>query len=498
MPINRITSVVCLLACMMAGVSTASAKTIYVNANAVADTGNGASEATAKKYLGSAVALMGNGGDTVMVMDGVYSNVKDRLDYAALRSGSSSQGYNVIRAQHDGLAVIKAGFDFYGGRTPLPLSYLRFEGLKWDTQEVKAVIGNHIKFLRCAFQGGPPLDNASNLDIGTNDFTPGAQYILIEDSWLYGPGGRYNISIYNSDAVILRRVVVRHDGGWSDSEGDPEAGINFYNSSNVEIQNSIVLDSNLATYKYWESAFYSVSNDSSANHNRNTRITGSISLNNLHDGFSYDDSVATINARLENSVAWGTDGGVSVNGGAHQLFVDHVLIGNTAGHALANWSSQGATLSVTNSIFYRNPGDAFHGPGFTQSNNNCSSGGNCGAAAKSYDAAANGLSYLPRIENPSTLRSDDIGITGDQLTQRIGVSGTLFGDPGYATGAGDNLWPWPNEVRLKNDMCASMAVTRGFCSAPSLTEYVWTALGNPAPPSLPMSAPTKLRAIKSH
>ena len=60
---------------------------------------------------------------------------------------------HVIRAQHDGMATIKTGFDFYGGKTSVPLSYLQFEGLKWNTQEVKAVVGNHIKFLRCAFQG---------------------------------------------------------------------------------------------------------------------------------------------------------------------------------------------------------------------------------------------------------------------------------------------------------------------------------------------------------
>jgi hypothetical protein len=39
--------------------------------------------------------------------------------------------------------------------------------------------------------------------------------------------------------------------------------------------------------------------------------------------------------------------------------------------------------------------------------------------------------------------------------------------------------PWPNEARIKTEMCAG--VTRGFCSATSLTDYIWGYLGNPAP-----------------
>src|SRR5205085_856804 len=44
------------------------------------------------------------------------------------------------------------------------------------------------------------------------------------------------------------------------------------------------------------------------------------------------------------------------------------------------------------------------------------------------------------------------------------------------------LWPWPNEARIKSEMCSG--TTRGFCSSPSLTQYIWEAAGNPMPANL--------------
>jgi hypothetical protein len=45
-------------------------------------------------------------------------------------------------------------------------------------------------------------------------------------------------------------------------------------------------------------------------------------------------------------------------------------------------------------------------------------------------------------------------------------------------------------------MCSDAGVTRGFCSKASLTEYIWTYLGNPVPsdfgPPPPASSPCDL------
>src|SRR5207244_824530 len=49
------------------------------------------------------------------------------------------------------------------------------------------------------------------------------------------------------------------------------------------------------------------------------------------------------------------------------------------------------------------------------------------------------------------------------------------------------LWPWPNEARIKAEMCAD--TTRGFCSAKrldgvsagTLTSYIWEYENQPLP-----------------
>ena len=65
--------------------------------------------------------------------------------------------------------------------------------------------------------------------------------------------------------------------------------------------------------------------------------------------------------------------------------------------------------------------------------------------------------------------------------QRIGRHGTLFGEPGFDQLTSEELWPWPEEGRLKEDLCAG-GVSRGFCKVShSLTEYLWSHLGSTSP-----------------
>ena len=55
------------------------AATYYVDTAAAADSGSG-SQASPKKYIQSAVALMSsNGGDEVVIAPGTYSNAKDAI-----------------------------------------------------------------------------------------------------------------------------------------------------------------------------------------------------------------------------------------------------------------------------------------------------------------------------------------------------------------------------------------------------------------------------------
>ncbi|MFZ2650123.1 MAG: hypothetical protein WA210_08445, partial [Burkholderiaceae bacterium] len=195
--------------------------TYYVDANAADDSGNG-SLSRPKKYIGSGAALMSSsGGDTLIVKAGTYSNPLDAI--GKLVSGKAG-AWNIIRAEVDGTVTITAPLNI-----PLGDHYLQFEGLKWEGPTEKGINGRFVKMLRCAFKDGPATGNTVVLGIGTSNATPGAQYILVEDSYVYGAGGRYKILVYNSDKVILRRIVARHQDGWSDTKGDPQAVVSLYN-----------------------------------------------------------------------------------------------------------------------------------------------------------------------------------------------------------------------------------------------------------------------------
>ncbi len=112
--------------------------------------------------------------------------------------------------------------------------------------------------------------------------------------------------------------------------------------------------------------------------------------------------------------------------------------------------------------------------------------------------------YPIRIESGSTLDGSGYGGAdiGANITKRYGANGAFHGDSGYETLSDVDLWPWPNEDRIKADMAAeySSKVTekRGFCTDAAnprtntgkvtLTSYIWEYLGNNIPDNLYQSS----------
>jgi len=122
-----------------------------------------------------------------------------------------------------------------------------------------------------------------------------------------------------------------------------------------------------------------------------------------------------------------------------------------------------------------------------------------------------GLKYPVRIEDGSNLQGVGEGGAdiGANIIKRYGVSGTLYGETGYNTLTDEDLWPFPNEDKIKERMKvynrwdpydnidpnnASNPDTyvngaRGFCAdgnglyggSITLTSYIWESLGNPCP-----------------
>lgn len=421
------------------------------------------------------------GGDVLILADGEYDDVNDKILRATKIRNGKPGAYNVIKAESDGQVILKENFDL-----PLSAAFLQFEGLKWHSPRTKGIAGHHLKFLRCSFSGGPPTGNSASVSIGTNDQTPGAQYILFEDSWVYGPGGRYKVLIFNAEFVVLRRTVVRHDGGWTYDGRNPQGGITIYNSKDVQLQNTIVFDSDLQ-YVGWEAGIYLVKNSDTKTlpFQTGTFVRGSIIFNLSKRAIGVEGWGRVQGARFEDSVIWNAGEGLSLNNGSHTATVRGMTVGKVAGTAFAIWGGAESSLDVRNSIVAES-GTAFRQQAgrVTHSFNNCFRSGSCTSVGESrVDPKKNGLLYLPRIEQGSRLKNsgEEMRQVGAEILQRIGHHGTLFGEPGFDQLTSEDLWPWPEEGRLKKDLCAS-GVSRGFCNVSlSLSEYLWNHLGSVSP-----------------
>ncbi len=455
-----------------AGGSTAggsSGPVIWVDDAAPNDTGSG-SAASPKKLIASGIALLpSSGGGTVIIKAGTYAGAGNAI--TTLKAGTAS-AWNVIKAEVDGTVTITSALAVPAGDW-----YTQLEGLKWKSSSSKEIRGGYQKYLRCAFEGGPATGNAVTLQIGTNDTTPGARFILIEDSWVYGPGGRYKVIVYNSDGVILRRVVGRHDGGWTYDQQNPQGVFSIYESRNVRVQNAIALDTatNLQGY---EADFYGPANQTTSTPYDNVRWQGCMSFDGPNNAFAVEGAKAVTACAVEDFVSYNTAQGIAHNGSSAKA-VTYTRITKIGGaYGFARWNGSGA-MSPTHSII-KNSGTAFQ-TGATNGGFNNTFGTSTGGAITT-DPQLNGLSYPVRIESGTPLKTAGMGgaQVGAEVNKRVGVSGTLFGEPGFEAVTGDDLWPWPNQARLKADM-ASVS-TRGFCAAgQSFTRYLFERLGSSSP-----------------
>ncbi len=479
----------------------------YVDVNAADDNGNGSIHQP-KKYIQSAIDLMSNiGGNTVIIKPGTYSN---NLDAIIDPPSGRSDNYNTIRAEVDGTVIIEGVRDhptlsYYKNMnlhignhlgTGANSQYLIFEGLHFKSRSGnKGVGGDHIKFFRTGFEQGPD-GNAYVLSVG-------GSYLLFEDCFYYGEGGRQAVGLYEGDHVIFRRGVIRHDLGWSpDGKMEPQGIATIYNSNYVEFQNIILLDSHSdPLYGEWYGALTFATNGPTT---VNNTLRGLITMNvegTTHAFGGYSDITGIVIedeiAFSDHSIGYSGDAFITMNNGDDNnkdVTINRATIVNyyslIALYGSAEFSAQVENTIIQNAdyIFVDDHNKV------TSSYNNCSPDnyGHCdGTGSTTYDPTTNGLMYLPRIEDASILATagKNGGRVGATVINKIGVSGTLYGEDGFNTVIDEILWPWPYEDRIKQKMCIDMNVTRGFCSTDSglyggnvtLTSYIWEALGNACP-----------------
>ncbi len=445
-------------------------------------------------------------GDTLILKDGVYRQTIggffQNQPYNSYSCPNGNSGaYTIIKAENDGKAVLQDGYIYLGGAVngggARGSSYVQIEGLRLNHSYIEMRNSSYIKLLRIGIKNGAPIDSR----YGTTISVAQSNHVLLEDVWTVG-SMRYGIVVYESYKVILRRVVARFDGN---TEREPKSGICFYGAvdtitgANTSLcQNCIVLDYNPAN-----GLGSGIQNVHSA---KTIGFYGSIALNIPASGFVITEDGGSKDNSVINSVIWNVTGtGIQMRDGdpTNVTMLNQITVGNSDQGVWQGSGSSGTNTITTikNSVFLNN----------LQSN----TGGDLVSYNWFYPASqAQGSNYLTTAPNLLYITRTTDNNTGENgfkrgatIEKRYGVSGTLWDEPGYDILTNENLWPFPNEARIKADFAERDNFTypsfyyngnpynvvnnpkRGFAADGNglyggnitLTSYIWEYLGNPCP-----------------
>ena len=409
---------------------------------------------------------------------------------------------------------------------------------------------HHLKFFRCGVHVAThaPAPTVSAWKIGAGRYLlfeecyawGTARYGFMVQDIRYPTGAQY---------IILRRCVVRLDDvdayDPSYPNGLPVGHFQIYSGDYVEIQNCIAIDTDVSKFVNWdysEGAFSLRKRDSGSSQGylRNINIRGSVALNilgwtgaSLESGgslqyypalslYQHDSAYANV---VEHTVLWDVMKGVrQVDGSDPKASVVRNLTlktGNDPNYpTLAYSGAKGIRFSgkpegwtYRNNIIINDQDCAVRGVDsdynaiYTPTAGSCDISPDFGGVAGVHDYTddngnevgpydgipGNGigaLKYILRQEAGSDFSGtgENGANRGATVLKRYGVSGTVWGDPGYNTLTGEDLWPFPYEAQIRADMRAysparGPAGNRGFCAdGQTLTNYIWGYLGNAVPP----------------
>ncbi len=476
------------------------AHTTWYISPAGGDGNAGLSAAAPLKTFRHAFAQMSMG-DELVLLDGVYSEAAGTGQISYPGPGPGSGGINSgqipsggslratrVRALQPGR--VKVSGKLVIGRSFRKDRYIEVEGI---TFEGGGWLYNtsHVTVRNCGFHGA--------FGIGTNDHATGNDHNLIEDAWIWASGERIVAINYRARHNVWRRVVVRGDGcGTKECRGssNPNVGITVYDSSDVSLQNVIVLDRILAP---GDSPYgdFAVAQHTPGRwlFGRNEWL-GTISLKAPDTGYYFEpDRGGTIDPtiRIANAVAWDSaGGGFNIARAGTNIRLEN-LTARALGHdgirvdpaldsgRLVNAISLDSGRYGVNSAFqpeYMNVHGAASG---AYNQRRCA--GACLDRDPRRDGPPPSLRHIVRIEAGSRLKGagSNGGDIGANVVFRYGRDGSRQGEPGYNELTTTPLWPWPNEERIRKEMCTDSGVKRGFCAAPSLTRYIWDYLGHQMP-----------------
>ena len=466
---------------------------------------SGTSEGLPWKTFAKAFSTMA-GGDELILLDGTYSVAAGTgyISYLGTNSdqppnGSSTSAMTYIHAKNPGSVNIVGAL--FLGRSTGKNSYIKIQGITFDggaSGESTLYNTSYIYIKDCGFYG-TGQDGGSVFGIGTNDGNWGNTYNLIEDVWIWGKN-RIIASNYRANNNIWRRVLVRGDGcntGDCTGSGNPNVGITVYNSKDVSLQNVIVVDRILgggSPYADFATAQHDPGPGSlgAGEYLGPNEWLGTISLKSPDVGYYFEADDANNNTgTLRNVVAWiSADDGINIGADYRGILLENITAGSNGGSnirvapavttgTVRNIIAYNASLWGVNSAITPSYVDVYGAGSSNYNQTSCSVG--CKTTNPIADGTPASLKYITRIETGSALKGTGYGggDYGANIVNRYGADGTFYGQSNYNALTANALWPWPNEARIKSDLCATS--NRGFCLDSSLTHYILNTLGNGDP-----------------
>ncbi len=510
------------------------------------DSNNGTDQSTPWKTFKFAFERGMQAGDELVLLDGTYTepttgilrgvgnngNSLDNDNSSAIPSGLNRGAPTIVRAASPGSVKIVGPT----GIKPL------FIGRSFRKDQFILIQG-------ITFIGGGSLYNSGyvtikdsgfkgSLGVGTGDHYEGNDYNLIEDVWVWAENTRIVAINYRSHNNVWRRVVVRSEGcDVAGCEGapkaDPSVGITVYDSQNISMQNIIVIDRlirNDVSYADFATAQHTTAGDAGGNGEDyflgNNEWLGSLSINSEDASMNFEadrvmvgnDPIWTIKdfmaigSRKTGINIGNTPGNYAAAGSPPSLIENATIIIPSAlsdvsgvrvdpqhtGVLVKNSVAVGATRTGYNVKNSTVENSASFSTSTTQgdfdTNSACT-----GCTGLEVDPTTDGSYLYPvKVEDSSAVANAISGVNiGASIVNRYGLNNTISGDASYNTLSSDPLWPWPNEARIKQEMCNDSDVTRGFCSngtqlngtSPvTLSSYIWEYSGNPIPDDMYESA----------
>lgn len=422
-------------------------------------------------------------------------------------SGTSTSIMTIVRTTDTTkTTVVNSGarqYSLFVGRSTRKDKFIKIQGITFEGGW--ALYNSDHIYLKDVGAHGAFQDGGDVAGIGTSDGNWGNTFNLIENCWVWGKN-RLILSNYRADYTIWRQVVVRGDGCGTAActgSGNPNVGFTVYNSSNVSVQNMLIVDrvlgggepyADFATAQHDAGPF----DQGAAEYNQRNQWFGCASINSADTAMNSEcdsctsPSVTIKDMALVNPAGCGADiGNANVGVTVQNLMVIRApgtgcdglrLAPGVTGGSVFNVVVASATRYSFNSSVQPSYSDSF-APGDTDYNQTtCATG--C-LTTNPRPSSNPSIKYPFRIESGSALygTGSGSGNYGPTILYGYGEYGTFAGEASSNTITTNQLWPWPNQTRMKTEMCAGIA-TNWCGTANTFTEYTWQILGNTIPANI--------------